>query len=50
MRLVQDIVTAFNVMARAGLRHLEVVEGGEITGLPSVEDVIEPARLNPAAG
>ncbi|HET8761116.1 MAG TPA: CBS domain-containing protein [Nitrospiria bacterium] len=45
-----DVMTAFNVMARAGVRHLGVVEGDEITGLLSVEDVIEPVWLHAAAG
>ncbi|MFZ5876650.1 MAG: cyclic nucleotide-binding/CBS domain-containing protein [Nitrospirota bacterium] len=45
-----DVMTAFNVMARARVRHLGVVEGEEITGLLSVEDVIEPTWLQVAAG
>jgi signal-transduction protein with cAMP-binding, CBS, and nucleotidyltransferase domain len=45
-----DVMTAFSVMARARVRHLGVVEGAEITGLLSVEDVIEPMWLQATAG
>jgi len=43
-----DAMTAFNVMARSGVRHLAVTEGDEICGLLSVEDVIEPTWLHVA--
>jgi signal-transduction protein with cAMP-binding, CBS, and nucleotidyltransferase domain len=43
-------MSAFDVMARGGVRHLGVTSGEEITGLLSVEDVIEPAWLHVASG
>jgi signal-transduction protein with cAMP-binding, CBS, and nucleotidyltransferase domain len=44
-----NVMTAFNVMARARVRHLAVTGGDEITGLLSVEDVIAPVWLHVAA-
>lgn len=46
----EDVMTAFDVMARGSVRHLAVAAGEEITGLLSVEDVIEPAWLHVASG
>lgn len=46
----EEVMTAFDVMARGSVRHLAVTSGEEITGLLSVEDVIEPAWLYVAAG
>jgi len=46
----EEVMTAFDVMARGSVRHLAVTSGEEITGLLSVEDVIEPAWLHVAAG
>jgi CBS domain-containing protein len=47
----ESLSTAFDVMARGNVRHLVVTSGGEeVTGLLSVEDVIEPAWLHVASG
>lgn len=46
----EQVMTAFDVMARGSVRHLAVTSGEEITGLLSVEDVIEPAWLHVASG
>jgi CBS domain-containing protein len=47
----ESLTTAFDVMARGKVRHLGVTSGGEeVTGLLSVEDVIEPAWLHVASG
>ncbi|HET8759825.1 MAG TPA: CBS domain-containing protein [Nitrospiria bacterium] len=47
----ESLATAFDVMARGKVRHLGVTSGGEgVTGLLSVEDVIEPAWLHVASG
>jgi CBS domain-containing protein len=47
----ESLATAFDVMARGKVRHLAVTSGGEeVTGLLSVEDVIEPAWLHVASG
>jgi CBS domain-containing protein len=47
----ESLATAFDVMARGKVRHLGVTCGGEeVTGLLSVEDVIEPAWLHVASG
>jgi CBS domain-containing protein len=45
----EEVMTAFDVMARGKVRHLGVTSGEEITGLLSVEDVIEPAWLHVAS-
>ncbi len=46
----ESVMTAFDVMVRGSVRHLAVTSGEEVTGLLSVEDVIEPAWLHVAAG
>ena len=44
----ESVNTALAIMARAGVRHLAVTAGEEITGLLSVEDAIDPAWLEVA--
>src|SRR3990172_1076445 len=44
----ESVNTALAIMARAGVRHLAVTSGEEITGLLSVEDAIDPAWLEVA--
>ncbi len=44
----ESVNTALAVMARAGVRHLVVTSGEEITGLLSIEDAIDPAWLEVA--
>ncbi|MFZ5876729.1 MAG: cyclic nucleotide-binding/CBS domain-containing protein [Nitrospirota bacterium] len=47
----ESLATAFDVMAKGKVRHLGITSGGEeVTGLLSVEDVIEPAWLHVASG
>jgi signal-transduction protein with cAMP-binding, CBS, and nucleotidyltransferase domain len=45
----EEVMTALAVMARSGVRHLAVTSGNEITGLLSVEDIIDPAWLHVAS-
>lgn len=44
----ESVNTALTIMARAGVRHLVVTSGDEITGLLSVEDAIDSAWLEVA--
>lgn len=45
----EDVMTALDLMARSGVRHLAVASEDEITGLLSVEDIIDPAWLHVAS-